>query len=82
MGIMFDFNAGKSQLVLFDWSYNTGAIDAKMDGSVLEEKPAFKVLGLTFSSKLDPIAKTASKKIETLVHSMKLLSLEIALYLS
>ena len=53
-----------------------------MDGSVLEEKPAFKVLGLTFSSKLDPIAKTASKKIETLVQSMKLLSLEIALYLS
>ena len=35
---LVDFNAGKTQLVLFDWSNNTGAIDVKMDGSVLEEK--------------------------------------------
>ena len=28
---LFDFNAGKTQLVLFDWSNNTGAIDVKMD---------------------------------------------------
>ena len=34
-------------------SINTGAIDVKMDGSVLEEKTSFKILGLTFSSKLD-----------------------------
>ena len=33
-----NFNAGKTHLVLFDWSNNTGAIDVKMDGSVLEEK--------------------------------------------
>ena len=26
-----DFNAGKTQLVLFDQSKNTGAIDVKMD---------------------------------------------------
>ena len=32
------FNAGKTQLVSFDWSNNTGAIDVKMDGSVHEEK--------------------------------------------
>ena len=31
----------------------TGVIDVKMDGSVFEEKSSFKVLGLTFSSKLD-----------------------------
>ena len=31
------FNAGKPQMVLFDWS-NTGAIDVKMDGCVLREK--------------------------------------------
>ena len=43
--------AKETQLVLFDWSKNTGAIDAKMDGSVLEEKACFKMLGLT--SKLD-----------------------------
>ena len=48
-----DFNAGKTQLVSFDRSKNTGAIDVKMDGSVLEEKTSFKMLGLTFSSKLD-----------------------------
>ena len=35
---LVDFDAGKTQLVSFDWSYNTGAIDVKMDGSVLEEK--------------------------------------------
>ena len=35
---LVDFNAGKTQLVLFDWSNSTSAIDVKMDGSVLEEK--------------------------------------------
>ena len=39
------FNAGKTQLVSFDQSNNTGAIDVKMDGSVLEEKSSFKMLG-------------------------------------
>ena len=84
---LVDFNAGKTQLVLFDRSNNTGAIDVKMDGSVLEEKPSFKMLGLTFSSKLDwcsyiiCIAKTAPKKIGAFIHSMKFLSREVALYL-
>ena len=50
---LVDFNAGKTQLVSFDWSNNTGSIDVKMDGSVLEGKSSFKILGLTFSSKLD-----------------------------
>ena len=84
---LVDFNAGKTQLVSFDGSKNTGAIDVKMDGSILEEETSFKMLGLTFSSKLDwgsyivSIAKTASKKIGTLIHSMKFLSPEVALYL-
>ena len=58
-----------------------------MDGSVLEEKTSFKMLGLTFSSKLDwgsyivSIAKTASKKIGALIRSLKFLSPEVALYL-
>ena len=62
--------AGKTQLVLFDWSSNSGAIDVKLDGSVLEEKSSFKMLRLIFCSKLDwcsyiiPIAKTASRKLE------------------
>ena len=84
---LFDFNTEKTQLVLFDRSNNTGAIDVKMDGSVLEAKSSFKMLGLTFFSKLDwgsyiiSIAKTASKKIGTLIRSMKFLSPEVALYL-
>ena len=84
---LVDFNAGKTQLVLFHRSKNTGAIDVQMDGSVLEVKTSFKVLGLTFSSKLDwgsyivSIAKTASKKIGALIRSMKFLSPEVAMYL-
>ena len=84
---LVDFNAGKTQLVSFEWSKNTGAIDVKMDGCVLEENSSFKMLGLTFSSKLDwgsyivSIAKTASKKIGALIRSMKFLSPEVALYL-
>ena len=84
---LVDFNAGKTQLVSFDRSNNNGSIDVKMDGSVLEEKSSFKMLGLTFSSKLDCgsyiifIAKTASKKIEALIRSIKFLSPESPLYL-
>ena len=84
---LVDFNAGKTQLVSFDRSNNIGSIDVKMGRSILEEKSSFKMLGLTFSSKLDwgsyiiAIAKTASKKIGALICSMKFLSLEVALYL-
>ena len=84
---LVDLNAGETQLVSLDRSNNTGAIDVKMDGSVLGEKSYFKMLGLTFSSKLDwgsyiiSIAKTASKKIGTLIRSMKFLSPEVPLYL-
>ena len=49
---LVDFNAGKTQLVSFDRSNNTGAIDVKMAGSVLEEKSSLKMLGLTFFYKL------------------------------
>ena len=71
---LVDFNAGKTRLVLFDQSYKNDYIDVKMDWSVLQEKSYFKMLGLTFSSKLDwgsciiSIVKTASKKIGTLIH--------------
>ena len=84
---LVDFNAGKTHLVLFGWSNNTGVIDVKMDRSALEEKSSFKMRELTFSSKLDwgsyiiSIAKTASKKIGALICSMKFLSPEVVLYL-
>ena len=45
---LVDFSAGKTQLVLFDWSNNTGSIDVEIDGSVLEGKLSLKMLGLTF----------------------------------
>ena len=47
--LLVDFSAGKTQLVSFN---NTGAIDVKMDGSLLEKKSYFDMLGLIFSSKL------------------------------
>ena len=84
---LVNFNARKTQLVSFDRSNNNGSIDVKMGGSILEEKSSFKMLGLTFSSKLDwgsyiiSIAKTASKKIGALIRSMKFLPPEVALYL-
>ena len=47
-----DLNAGKTQIVSFDWSINSDAIGVKMDWSALEEKSFFKMVGLSFSSKL------------------------------
>ena len=58
-----------------------------MNGFALNEKSLFKTLGLAFSCKLDwgsyivNIGKTASKKIEVLIPSMKVLSSENVLYL-
>ena len=84
---LVDFNAGKTQLVLFDRSNKNGSIDVKMDGSAVEQKSSFKMLGLIFSSKLDwgsyiiSIAKIASKKTGVLNRSIKFLSLEVAMYL-
>ena len=49
---LVDFNTGKTQLVLFDQSSNTGS-EVKMDRSVLEEKSSYKMLQFTFSFKLD-----------------------------
>ena len=58
-----------------------------MDGSVLEEKSSFNMVGLSLSSKLDwgcyivSITKTASKKIAALIRSIKFISPEVPLYL-
>ena len=79
-----DFKTGKSQLVLFDRSNNTGVIFVKIDGCVLEEKSSFKMLGsskLGWGSYITSIAKAASKKIGALILSMEFLSPEVAQYL-
>ena len=75
-------------LISFIWpAKNTSATDVKMDKPVLAGKLSFKMLRLTFSSKLEwssyiiSIAKIAYKKIGTLIRSMKFLSSEAALYL-
>ena len=58
-----------------------GGIVVKMNGSVLEEKSSLKLLELLCSFKLDwgsyiiSIAETASKKIGSLIRSMKFFSL-------
>ena len=79
---LVDFNASKTQPVSFDWSNNTGATDVKMDESALEEKSSFKMLGLTFSSKLDWGSYIISiTKTGALICSMKFLSPEVVLYL-
>ena len=84
---LVNFSAVKIHLALFDQSNSIGSVDVKMSGSVLEEKSSFKMLGLTFPSKLGwgsyiiSVAKTTCKKIGALILSMKFLSPEVALYL-
>ena len=84
---LFNFNAGKTSLILFDQSNNTNAIDVKMIESVLKEIHLLRCWGLNFSSKFDwgsyiiSIGKTASKKIGALILSLKFLSPEVVLYL-
>ena len=50
---LVNFNVGKTQFVLFDQSDNCGATDVKMDGSVLERKSSFEMVGFSFCAKLD-----------------------------
>ena len=67
---LVDFNAGKAQLALFDRSNNSSSTDVKMAWSVVEEKSSFKMLGSSFSSKLNwgcyiiSIAKLPPRKLE------------------
>ena len=62
---LVDFSSGKTQLVSFDRSKNTGAIDVKMDGSVLEEKTSFKMLGMHLKMlTLSLLLKLPPRKLE------------------
>ena len=62
----FEFKSGKTQLVSFENFGKLNAADVNMDGSVHDENLSFKILGLSFSSKLQwvsyivSIAKTIS----------------------
>ena len=74
------------QLVLSNWTNNTGAISVKMDRSAFEQKSSFRMPRLTFSSKFDwvsrniSISKTASKRIAAWIDSMKFVFPEVALH--
>ena len=67
-------------------SSKSGAVDVKVNGSVLEGKSSLKVMGVFLSFKLDwcsynvPNTKTASKVIGALIRYMKFLSPEVVLY--
>ena len=75
---LVNFNAGKTQLVLFDQSNRTGVTDMKMGESILAKILSFK---LDWGSYIISIAKTASKKIGALTRSLKFLSPKVALYI-
>ena len=81
--VAYWFQCWKIELVLFDWSNNTGE-----NGWVcFREKSSFKILKLFFFSKLYwvsfiiSVAETTSKKIRSFIHFMKFLSPEVALQL-
>ena len=44
---------GKTQLVSFDCSKKSGTTDVKMDGFIHAKKLSFKIMRLSFPSKLD-----------------------------
>ena len=77
------FQSWENSTCLLDRSKNTGPIDGRMERSVFEKKSSLKMLEMPFSSKLDwgfkiiSIAKTASKKIEALIRSVKFRSINL-----
>ena len=81
-----DFNAGKTYLVSLVWPNISGAVNGKMDGSVLQEKSLFKMLELSLTSELDwdfymiSVAATVSKKIKVLIRSMKFFCLRLLFF--
>ena len=61
---LIDLSSGKSKLVSLNCSNNLGAIEIKMNGSVLDEKSSFKDAAPTLSLFIVYIANTVSKKLE------------------
>ena len=50
---LMDLSARKTQFFSFHYSSKSDVIDVNMDGSILDGKSAFKILGLFLSSKMD-----------------------------
>ena len=68
---------------MFDWSNKSSTIDVKMDGSILQEKQFLKILGRfsllnsTGTPCIVSIAKTASKKVGTLLYFLSFFFLSL-----
>ena len=67
---LVDFNAGETQLVLFDWSNNNGSADVKVVGFVFEEKSSFKMLWLKKLQKsiCRAVGPSLAASVEALAH--------------
>ena len=81
------FYAGKHSLFHSTVQKNFGANDVKIDRTILQEKPVFRMMGLSLISKLDlgldirSIVMTAFEKSRNLIRPIKFVSPEVALYL-
>ena len=67
---LVDFSAGKTQLVLFDWSSDSVAFDVKMDGSVLEVRcwecwHCLSLLNWVGALTLSPLLRLLPRKLES-----------------
>ena len=81
------FNAGKTQLISLDRSRDPLNPPISMAGHALEERPSMKLLGISFTSKLDwgsyliGLAKSVSKKVGAILRCRSFLSAEVILYI-
>ena len=84
---LFDFNVAKTQLFSLDRSSDTGAIDVKIDGSVLSKNHLLRcwvwlsLLNWIGALTLSLLLKLPPKKIVAMIRSIKFLSPEVSLYL-
>ena len=79
-----DFKAGKTQQVLFDQSYNTGAIDMKNDGLFLMKNHLLRWWGwLSLLNWIETVTLSLLLKLplRAFISSKKFLSIGVALYL-
>ena len=65
---------------MFDWYQNSSAIDVKMNRSILEEKASFSFSCMDRYFHTVSIAKATSKTVGSIIHSIKFLFPEVALY--
>ena len=81
------FNASKTKLLSFNRDRSYDACPISMSGKQLEDSDSFRLLGVTFTPKLDwrpyiqSVAKQASQRVGSLFRSQRYLTKESLLYL-